>query len=61
MITITWGTAMGFAALIALAGPMFYKLGRISKQVETNTGNIKNLYTKIEVIHQYVKNGGGKK
>jgi hypothetical protein len=61
VITITWGTFAAVCLFVATVGPGFYLMGRMSKQVDVNTGNIGILFTKIDVIHEYVKNGGARK
>lgn len=58
MITISWATLVGFFGLVALVGPVGVYVGRMSKQVDHNTGAIEKLDGKIDVIHEYVKNGG---
>jgi len=60
VIEISWGTIAAFIALIACAGPGFYFVGRMSKQVEQNSSSIKRLFLKLDVIHEFVINGGRK-
>ena len=58
MFEITWGVAAGFVGFVVVVGPGFYWVGRLSKQVDRNTADIDTLFRKIDVIHEYVKNGG---
>ena len=61
MIEISWGTVVAFIALIGCSGPGFYYVGRMSKQVEQNTSSIKTIFKKLDVIHEFVIENGGKK
>ena len=58
MITLSWGTVVGFVTFTVLIGPGLIYVGRMSRQVETNTHNISKIFSKIDKIHEFVKNGG---
>jgi len=57
MIQLSWGTVVGFVAFIVMVGPGLIYVGRMSRQVETNTSSIATIFKKLDVIHEYVKNG----
>lgn len=65
MVQLSWGTVVSFATFVVIAGPGFYWLGRTSMKVDVNTDHIavntkdiRAIFSKIEDIHRFVKNGG---
>lgn len=57
MIQVSWGTVVGFVALVALIGPGLIFIGRISNQVKCNTANIKVIFEKLDTILECVRKG----
>ena len=57
MIQVTWGTIVGVTAVLGVALPGAYIIGRMSKQVDRNTADIQEIFSKLGTIYDYVKNG----
>ena len=57
MIQVSWQAVAGFIVFVAVAGPGFYWVGRLSKQVDQNTKNVAVIFSQLQDIHLYVKNG----
>jgi hypothetical protein len=66
MLTVTWGTFAGFCVFVAVIGPGFYWIGRLSHRVDSVEHKetvlfkkIEALTTKVDEIHYLVKKNGG--
>ena len=59
MIQVSWTAVAGFFLFVAVVGPGFYWLGRTSKQVDVNTGDIRNIYEMVRETHSIVKRANG--
>jgi len=57
MVSISYGTFAALLTIIVAIGPGFYWVGRVSKQVDTNTTEIIAIKDQIAEIFKYVRNG----
>ncbi len=54
-VQVSWGAIAGIVGFVAMVGPAFIWMGRISKQVDVNTKNIGVVFNKLDAIHDDVK------
>ncbi len=57
MIQISLGTLVAIAGFVITVGPGLLYVGRMSKQVERNTSDLREVRKQLSDIHHYVKNG----
>jgi hypothetical protein len=57
MVSISYGTFAALLTIIVAIGPGFYWVGRLSKQVDTNTTEIASVKEQIAEIFRFVRNG----
>lgn len=61
MIEISWGALAAIITLMltiaGVIGPVVYHLGRLSQKVDGHEFQIRSIWSKLDDIHKFIKNG----
>lgn len=55
-LMISPGAIVLFLTVVCLVGPALFYIGRLSQRVTHNENDIKVIFQKIDLIHEFVKN-----